>query len=46
MPLGDGASTTLRVARFPRSRFAARVVLMQPMRRLAEWCAENDALTR
>lgn len=47
VPLGDGASTTVRVARFERSAYTARVVRMRPMRRLAEWCAENrcpDAL--
>ena len=47
VPLGNGTATTLRVARFDRSRFGARVVLMSPMRRLAEWCVENacpDAL--
>ncbi len=43
MPLGDGWATTLRVARFDRSRFGARVVRMQPMQRVAEWCAGNDA---
>lgn len=42
MPLGDGRSTTLRVARFDRSRFGARVVRVRPMRRLVEWCADND----
>ncbi len=42
VPLGNGIATTLRVARFDRSRFGARVVLMRPMRRLAEWCVEND----
>jgi hypothetical protein len=43
MPLGDGTSTTLRVASFDRSRFGARVVRMRPMRRLADWCADNQA---
>lgn len=43
MPLGDGSSTTLRVASFDRSSFGARVVRMRPMRRLADWSADNRA---
>ncbi|MDP9189430.1 MAG: phosphodiester glycosidase family protein [Actinomycetota bacterium] len=41
--LGDGASTSIQVARFDRSSFSAGVVLMRPMRRLLEWCGENEA---
>jgi hypothetical protein len=41
LPLGDGAGTTLRVARFERSRFSARVVAIEPRSTLLRWCAET-----
>jgi Phosphodiester glycosidase len=41
LTLADGAGTTLRVARFDRSRFSARVVAIEPCSTLLRWCAEN-----
>jgi hypothetical protein len=43
LTLADGAQTTLRVARFDRSRFGARVVAIEPRCTLVRWCAENHA---
>jgi hypothetical protein len=43
LPLADGAATTLRVARFDRSRFVARVVEMEPRATLLRWCAKSGA---
>jgi hypothetical protein len=43
LTLGDGDQTTLRVARFDRSRFCARVVVIEPPSTLLAWCAENRA---
>jgi hypothetical protein len=39
--LGDGAATTLRVARFPRDRFTLRLAVMTPPRRLLDWCSAS-----
>ena len=41
--LADGAATTIQVACFDRSLFGARVVRMDPKRKLADWCGENEA---
>ena len=41
--LAGGAATTLRVARFPRRRFALRVVAIEPCSTLLGWCAANGA---
>lgn len=43
LTLADGARTTLRVARFDRSRFSARVVAIEPRSTLLRWCAQNGA---
>jgi hypothetical protein len=43
LTLADGAGTTLRVARFDRRRFSARVVAIDPCSALLDWCAENAA---
>jgi hypothetical protein len=43
LSLDDGAETTLWVARFDRSRFAARVVALDPPSTLLRWCEQNGA---
>lgn len=43
LTLADGARTTLRVARFDRSGFSARVVAIEPRSTLLRWCAQNGA---
>lgn len=43
LALADGAGTTLRVARFDRSRFNARVVAIDPCSTLLSWCARSEA---
>jgi hypothetical protein len=43
LTLADGAGTTLRVARFDRARFSARVIVLEPCSALLRWCAENGA---
>lgn len=43
LTLADGAGTTLRLARFDRARFSARVVVLDPCSTLLHWCAENGA---
>ncbi len=43
LSLSAGAATTVRVARFARSEFGARVVAIEPCSTVLEWCAENDA---
>lgn len=43
LTLADGARTTLRVARFDRSRFGLRVVAIEPRSTLLGWCARNAA---
>jgi Phosphodiester glycosidase len=43
LTLADGAGTTLRVARFDRRRFSARVVAIDPCAALLDWCTENAA---
>jgi hypothetical protein len=43
LTLADGAGTTLRLARFDRARFSARVVVLDPCTTLLRWCAENGA---
>jgi hypothetical protein len=43
LSLGDGAATTVRVARFERAAFAVRVVAIEPCSTLLRWCAENGA---
>ena len=43
LTLADGAGTTLRVARFDRGRFSARVVVFQPCSTLLRWCEESGA---
>jgi hypothetical protein len=43
LSLGDGAGTTLRVARFDRGRFGLRVVALEPCSTLLRWCARNGA---
>lgn len=43
LTLADGARTTLRVARFDRSRFSARVVASEPRSTLLRWCVQNGA---
>jgi hypothetical protein len=42
LTLADGAGTTLRVARFDRDRFGARVVALDPCAPLLRWCADTD----
>jgi hypothetical protein len=37
--LGDGALTTLHVARFPRDAFTVSVAALEPCEALAAWCA-------
>jgi hypothetical protein len=39
--LGDGAATTIRVARFKRSEFAVAVVALEPCATVLGWCAAN-----
>lgn len=41
LTFADGVGTTLRVARFDRSRFGVRVVPIEPRATLLGWCAEN-----
>ena len=41
--LGDGAATTLRVARFERREFGLRVVAIDPRATLLAWCREHGA---
>ena len=41
LTLADGAATTLRVARFDRSRFSLRVAALEPRSTLLAWCAQN-----
>ncbi|HYH53903.1 MAG TPA: phosphodiester glycosidase family protein [Solirubrobacterales bacterium] len=41
LTLADGARTTLRVARFDRTRFGVRAVAIEPAATLLAWCAEN-----
>jgi hypothetical protein len=41
--LGDGAVTTLHVARFRRDTFAVSVVTLEPCATLAAWCAAQRA---
>jgi hypothetical protein len=43
LTLADGAGTTLRVARFDRARFSARVIVFEPCTTLLRWCEENRA---
>jgi hypothetical protein len=43
LTLGDGARTTLWVARFARSRFGVRVVALDPPSTLLRWCEESGA---
>lgn len=43
LSLADGAATTIRIARFDRSRFSARVVAIEPRSTLLRWCTENSA---
>ncbi len=43
LDLADGARTTLRVARFRRSLFTARVVAIEHSATLLGWCAEHRA---
>jgi hypothetical protein len=38
---GDGRATTVHVVRLPRSGYAARVVALDPMQPLAQWCGAN-----
>ncbi len=40
---GDGAATTVQVARFERARFGIRVVAIEPCSTLVRWCATNGA---
>jgi Phosphodiester glycosidase len=41
LALGDGAATTLQVARFERSRFRLRVVEIAPCATVRGWCRDN-----
>ena len=43
LALGDGAATTLRVARFDRREFGLRVVAIDPCATLLGWCRTNAA---
>ncbi len=43
LTLADGVGTTLRVARFARSRFGVRVVAIDPCGTLLDWCARSGA---
>jgi Phosphodiester glycosidase len=43
LTLGDGAETTVRVARFDRRDFGLRVVAIEPCATLLSWCAANGA---
>jgi hypothetical protein len=43
LTLAGGAGTTLRVARFDRARFSARVVVFEPCSTLLGWCVERGA---
>jgi len=42
-PLAHGLATTLHVLRLPRSHYTARVVALEPIQPLVDWCATNDA---
>jgi Phosphodiester glycosidase len=41
--LGDGAGTTLHVARFERAAFDLRVVVLDPCSTVQQWCRRNGA---
>jgi len=41
--LGDGAETTIHVARFERSAFDLRVVVLDPPSTVRQWCRRNGA---
>ena len=43
LDLGDGAGTTLRVARFDRREFGLRVVAIDPCATLLAWCKAHAA---
>jgi len=43
LELGDGAGTTLRVARFDRREFGLRVVAIDPCATLLAWCKAHAA---
>lgn len=43
LTLSDGATTTVRVARFERAHFDIRVVAIEPCSTVLRWCAENGA---
>lgn len=43
LELDDGAATTVRVARFARSRFRLRVIAIDPCATVLNWCGENAA---
>jgi exopolysaccharide biosynthesis protein len=42
VPLDDGAATTLHVLRLKRREYTARVVVLDPVRRLVEYCADRN----
>ncbi len=41
LTFADGAGTTLRLARFDRSRFGVRAAVIEPCATLLEWSAQN-----
>lgn len=41
--LGDGAETTIHVARFDRARFDLRVVVLDPCSTVRQWCRRTGA---
>jgi len=41
--LGDGAETTIHVARFDRAAFDLRVVVLDPPSTVQQWCRRNGA---
>ena len=41
--LGDGAETTIHVARFDRARFDLRVVVLDPCSTVQQWCRRTGA---
>src|SRR6478609_6419294 len=43
LTLADGAGTTLRVARFDRTRFSLKVVVLEPCATLLGWCTDTGA---
>ena len=43
LTFADGAGTTIRVARFQRSRFSVRVAAIEPCTTLLDWCAQNGS---